>query len=242
MFGAMGKSWKNAGIAANNAKKGAAFTKHARELQVAAKMGGPDPLSNSRLRIAIDEAREASVPKDTIERAIRKGAGLDADASQIEEITYEGYGPHKVGVIVECLSDNRNRTAADVRTIFNKNDGQMGAEGSVGWMFDRVALIEGKYKDGASVDAEAEAIEAGANEFEDNEDGTFSFYGEPTDLKIIEQALSSRGWKIMKAELSYKAKNHTELSEEQRKDVIEFLQALDDNDDVSKLHTTLGAS
>jgi YebC/PmpR family DNA-binding regulatory protein len=222
----MGKSWKNAGIAANNAKKGAAFTKHARELQVAAKMGGPDPLSNSRLRIAIDEAREASVPKDTIERAIRKGAGLDADASQIEEITYEGYGPHKVGVIVECLSDN---------------DGQMGAEGSVGWMFDRVALIEGKFKDGSSVDAEGEAIEAGANEVEDNEDGTFSFYGAPTDLKIMEQALAGRGWKIIKAELSYKAKNHTELSAEQRKDVIDFLQALDENDDVSKLHTTLGA-
>ena len=106
----MGKSWKNAGIAEKNAQKGATFTKYAREIQVAAKMGGPDPLANSRLRLAIDSARAASVTKDTIERAIRKGAGLDADAAQIEETVYEGHGPHKFGIIVECLTDNRNRT------------------------------------------------------------------------------------------------------------------------------------
>lgn len=235
----MGKSWKNAGIGEKNKAKGAAITKVAREIQVAAKLGGPDPESNSRLRTAIEAAKEVSCPKDTIERAIRKGAGLDADAAQIEEITYEGFAPHRVGLIVECQTDNRNRTASDVRTIFNKNGGQLGEMGSVGWMFERVGLIEGTYTKGKVEDSETEAIEAGANEVEDNEDGSFAFYGNPEDLKNIETVLKDRGWKITKAELSYKAKNTTDITETQQKEVIEFLEALDNNDDVSKIHTTL---
>ena len=115
----MGKSWKNPMMAANAAKKGAKVTKFAREIQVAAKLGGIDPNSNSRLRLAIERAREESVPKDTIERAIKKGAGLLDDGSQIEEITYEGYGPHQVALVVECQSDNRNRTSSEIRNIFS---------------------------------------------------------------------------------------------------------------------------
>lgn len=224
-------------MAANAAKKGAKFTKLAREIQVAAKLGGADPNGNSRLRMAIDAAREEAMPKDTIERAIKKGAGLLDDGSQIEEITYEGYGPHSVAILVECQSDNRNRTSGEIRNIFNKNGGRLGEIGSVAWMFDRIALIEGT---NASVkDAEEEAIEAGANEVEKVGDSAYRFIAAPEDLKTVESALSGRGWKITTAELSYKAKNPTELSEAQRKEVYEFIQLLDDNDDSSRIHATI---
>ena len=233
----MGKGWKAAGMAANAAKKGAMFSKFAREIQVAAKLGGADPNSNSRLRMAIDAAKEASCPKDTIERAIKKGAGLLDDASQIEELAYEGFGPHKVGVIVECQTDNRNRTASEIRNIFTKNDGALGAEGSVAWMFDRVSMIEGS-KSGVG-DPDEEAIEAGANEVTKNEGDQYTFYGNPEDLKTIETALTGRGWKVSAAEMSFKPKTITELSDEQKKEVIEFMQALDDNDDTHRIYCTL---
>lgn len=222
-------------MAANAAKKGAKFTKLAREIQIAAKLGGPDPNANSRLRMAIDAAREESCPKDTIERAIKKGAGLLDDGSQIEEITYEGYGPHQVALIVECQSDNRNRTSSEIKNIFNKNGGRFGD--SVMWMFDRVSYIEGSNPN--VKDPEEDAIEAGANEVEIGNDANYRFYGAPEDLKAIETALTGRGWKVSTAELSYKAKNHTELNDEQKKEVYEFVQLLDDNDDTSRIHATI---
>lgn len=233
----MGKGWKQAGMAANAAKKGAMITKFAREIQVAAKLGGPDPDSNSRLRMAVDAARAASCPKDTIERAIKKGAGLLDDGAQIEELSYEGFGPHQVGVIVECQTDNRNRTASEIRNIFNKKGGQLGAEGSVQWMFDRVSMIEAT-KAGVA-DQDEEAIEAGANEVAHDEGDQYTFYGNPEDLKAIESGLNGRGWKVTKAELAYKAKNPTEITEEQQKDVVDFLQLLDDNDDSHRIYATL---
>ena len=232
----MGKGWKQAGMAANAAKKGAMITKFAREIQVAAKLGGPDPDSNSRLRMAVDAARAASCPKDTIERAIKKGAGLLDDGNQIEELSYEGFAPHQVGVIVECQTDNRNRTASEIRNIFNKKGGQLGAEGSVQWMFDRVSMIEGS-KAGVG-DPDEEAIEAGANEVVHDEGDQYTFYGNPEDLKAIETALTGRGWKVSKAEMSYKAKNATELTDDQKKDVLEFLELLDDNDDSHRIYAT----
>ena len=233
----MGKGWKTPHIAAAAAAKGAKFTKHAREIQVAAKLGGPDPASNSRLRMAIDSAKEDSCPKDTIERAIKKGAGLLDDGAQIEEITYEGYAPHQVAVIVECQTDNRNRTATNIRNIFNKNDARIGEMGSVAWMFDRVSYLEGI---NANVkDAEEDAIEVGANEVTKNHDGTFSFFGNPEELKTIETGLSGRGWKITTAELSYKPKNLTELNDDQKKEVYEFIAKLDSDDDTSRIHATI---
>lgn len=233
----MGKSWKTPMMAANAAKKGAKFTKFAREIQVAAKLGGPDPNGNSRLRMAIDAAREQAMPKDTIERAIKKGAGLLDDGSAIEEITYEGYGPHQVAIIVECQSDNRNRTSSEIKNIFNKNGGRIGEIGSVAWMFDRVSLIEGE---NAKInDAEEEAIEAGANEVEKISDAIYRFYGSPEELKNIETVLTGRGWKIKTAELSYKPKSHAELTDAQKKEVFEFIQILDDNDDTSRIHATM---
>jgi len=233
----MGKSWKNPIMAANAAKKGAKFTKLAREIQVATKLGGPDPDANARLRAAIEAARDAAMPKDTIERAIKKGAGLLDDGNQIEEITYEGYGPHQVAFIVECQTDNRNRTSSEIKNIFNKNGGRLGEIGSVAWMFDRICLIEGTNPN--VKDPEEEAIEAGANDVESLGNEVYRFTGAPEDLKAIETALVNRGWKITTAELSYKAKNITELTEEQKKEVYEFVQLLDDNDDTSRIHATI---
>ena len=237
----MGKGWKNPLMAANAAKRGAKFTKLAREIQVAAKMGGPDPLMNARLRAAVADAKAESCPRDTIERAIRKGAGLDSEAAEIEEVLYEGYGPHQVGILVECQTDNRNRTSADIRAAFNKNGGHLAEMGAVAWMFERIAYIEGDF--GKPVDdPEAEAIEAGANEVESQGDSTHSFIGPPDELKAIEAALTKRGWKITTAELSYKPKNPTPLDGAQKKEVIEFIQAIDDNDDTHRIHASVDLS
>jgi YebC/PmpR family DNA-binding regulatory protein len=232
----MGKSWKNAGKVENAQKKGLIFSKFAREIQVAAKLGGPDPTSNARLRMAIDAAKKHSCPVDTIDRAIKKGAGLLDDGKIIEEIVYEGYAPHGVGVIVECQTDNKHRTAPEMRHIFKEYGGNLGEMGSVAWMFARVGLIEGS-KEG-KFDPDEEAIEAGANEVYPMDEG-FEFYTNAEEIDQVRQALQSRGWHITKAELSYKANNPTELSEEQRKEVEEFLQALDDMDDTHRIHATL---
>lgn len=231
----MGKGWKSPIKAANAQKKGAVFTKLAREIQVAAKSGGPDPAMNARLRLAIDNAKKNQCPNDTIDRAIKKGAGLLDDGSVIEELMYEGYGPHGTGVLVECQTDNRNRTAPEIRTIFKQHEGNM--EGSVAWMFDRVCLIEGS-KPG-TFDPDEEAIEAGANEVEKNDDDSYTFYGDASSLSEIQKALIGRGWKVTTAEMSYKPKNITDLTEEQMKDVVEFLNELDDHDDTHKVHVTI---
>lgn len=238
----MGKSWKNPLKQANANKKGIIISKLAKEIAVAAKLGGGDPDANSRLRLAIAAAKSESVPKDTIERAIKKGTGQLNDGKVIEEVMYEGYGPHKVGVLVECQTDNRARSASDIKFIFKKHDGQMGEQGSVAWMFDRVGLTEATNpKEG--FDPEEEAIEAGANEVETNgDDGglpVFAFYSDPEDLDNVQKALTQRQWEVKTCELSYKAKNITELTDEQKQDVYNFLDALDDNEDASRIHSTL---
>lgn len=231
----MGRGWVNTIKTANAAKKGAMFTKFAREIQVAAKLGGPDPNFNARLRLAVDAAKKASCPNDTIDRAIKKGSG-QLEGSEIEEITYEGYAPHGVGVLVEVQSDNRNRTASEMRLLFKKNEGNMGESGSVAWMFDRVCMLEGS-KPG-TFDPEEEAIEAGANEVIKTDEG-YAFYGAFDAMEDIRKALVARGWTIGTAELSYRAKNPATLTEEQKKDVVELLQQLDDHDDTHRVHATI---
>jgi YebC/PmpR family DNA-binding regulatory protein len=234
----MGKSWKNPHKVENANKKGAIISKMVKEIVVAVKLGGPDPGANARLRMAIDAAKEASCPKDTIERAIKKGSGQSDDKSQIEEVMYEGFGPHQVGVLVECQTDNRTRTAPDIRFLFKKYDGLMGEQGSVSWMFDRVSLVEGTHTR-TDIDAEEEAIEVGANDVTKNKEGVFAFYGNPDDINELQKNLLARGWQIKTCEFSYRAKNKTSLSEEQLKEVYEFLDALDDNEDCARIHTTL---
>lgn len=234
----MGKGWKKAGKLEAAQKKGALFTKFAREISVAAKMGGGDPEGNARLKLAIDAAREASCPKDTIERAIKKGTGQLDDGAVIEEVAYEGYGPHGVGIIVECQTDNRNRTVSEIRNIFKSHGGNMGESGAVAWMFERVSFIQGRKANVA--DPEVDAIEAGANEVvKEEEDGLYSFYGTPEDLDSIRTALSGLGWQISVAELSFKAKDAATITEEQKKEVYELLEALEDNDDSHRVHATL---
>lgn len=234
----MGKGWKTAGKLEASAKKGAVFTKLAREIAVAAKLGGPDPAGNSRLKMAIDAAKEASCPKDTIERAIKKGSGQLDDGAVIEETSYEGYAPHGVGVIVSCQTDNRNRTVTEIRNVFRKYDGNMGESGAVAWMFERSSLVQAK-KAGVG-DPEEEAIEVGASDVEkDAEENTYSFWGSVTDLDIVRKALQGRGWEITMAELSYRPKEKAKLTDEQRKDVLELLEALEDNDDSHRVYATI---
>lgn len=232
----MGKSWKGAAKADASAKKGLIFTKLAREIQVATKTGGADPAMNARLRTAIEAAKKQSCPNDTIERAIKKGSGSATDGSIVEEVTYEGYGPHGVGVIVECQTDNRHRTAPEIRSCFKSHDGNMGESGSVGWMFARVGLIEGTKA--GTFDPEEEAIEAGANEVEKGDEG-YSFYTDLETLNEVRATLEKRAWKITVCEPSYKATNITEITDEQRKDVEEFLNEMDDLDDTHRVHATI---
>ncbi len=234
----MGKGWKAAGKTENAQKKGMMFTKVAREIAVASKLGGPDPGSNARLRMAIDAAKKISCPNDTIERAVKKGAGLLDDGKVIEELSYEGYGPHGVGVIVECQTDNKHRTAPEMRSIFKKHDGNLGETNSVAWMFTRVGEIEATKKTG-DFDIDEEAIEAGADDVHKNEDGSYQFYCALESLDSVAKALQSRGWKITASSPSYKATNITDISDAQRKDVEEFLNALDDMDDTSKVFATI---
>jgi YebC/PmpR family DNA-binding regulatory protein len=233
----MGRGWINTHKTANAAKKGKLFTKMAREIAVAAKLGGPNPEANARLKMAVAAALKVSCPKDTIERAIKKGSGQGTDGAEIEELSYEGLGPHGVGLIVECQTDNRNRTVSEIRNIFRRHNGNLGESGSVMWMFDRVALVLGDKEKVA--DAEEDAIEAGASDVEKNDDGTYSFFGEAKDTDTIREALSGRGWDIKVAELSYRPKNKTDLTEEQLKEVDELITALDDNDDTSKIYSTI---
>lgn len=235
----MGKGWKAAGKTENAQKKGAIFTKLAREIAVSAKIGGPDPTMNARLRMAVDAAKKASCPNDTIDRAIKKGAGLLDDGKVIEELTYEGYGPHGVGVIVECQTDNKHRTAPEMRSVFKKHGGNLGETNSVLWMFARVGEIEASKA--GTFDLDEEAIEAGADDAYNNEDGTYQFYTSMENLDSVNKALTARGWKITASSPSYKATNITaDLSPDQRKEVEEFLTALDDMDDTSKVFATLG--
>lgn len=233
----MGKGWKTAGKIEKAQQKGQIFTKLAREISVAAKAGGPDPAANSRLRLAIDAAKKSSCPNDTIERAIKKGAGLLDDGKIIEEVVYEGYGPHGVGVIVECQTDNKHRTAPEMRHAFKTHEGNMGESGSVAWMFEHVGYLVATKA--GTFDPDEEAIEAGANEVFKSEDGSYEFYTGFQDLDAVREALTKRGWKVTTAELSYKAKTPTELSAEQRQDVEKFLNFLDDLDDTHRVHATL---
>ena len=233
----MGKSWKAAGKTENAQKKGAIFTKLAREISVASKTGGADPAMNARLRLAIDMAKKVSCPNDTIDRAIKKGAGLLDDGKIIEELTYEGYGPHGVGVIVECQTDNKHRTAPEMRSVFKKHDGNMGETNSVAWMFARTGAIEAT-KTG-TFDIDEEAIEAGADDVAKNDDGSYEFLCAYENLEVLRAALAARGWVVTSVGHTYKPANITELTEAQRADVENFLTAVDDLDDTHKVYATI---
>ncbi|HEX7686697.1 MAG TPA: YebC/PmpR family DNA-binding transcriptional regulator [Burkholderiaceae bacterium] len=238
----MGAQWKAKGkeLAAN--AKGKLFGKLAKDLMLAAKAGA-DPAGNAKLRLVIEQARKVSMPKDTLERAIKKGAGLTGETVNFEHVFYEGFAPHRVPVVVECLTDNVNRTAPEIRVIFRK--GQLGAPGSVTWDFDHVGMIEAEPAT-PGVDPEEAAIEAGAQEVEPgDEDGTTLFLTDPTDLDLVSRALPEHGFKVLSAKLGYKAKNPVDpasLSPEALEEVETFLAALDEHDDVQNVFAGLGSA
>ncbi|HWZ87509.1 MAG TPA: YebC/PmpR family DNA-binding transcriptional regulator, partial [Polyangiaceae bacterium] len=215
---------------------GRLFTKLAKEVMVAARSGGADPNSNARLRLAIEQAKRASMTKETLERAIKKGAGLLDGQAQHETVFYEGFAPHQVPVIVECLTDNKNRTAPNMRLLFKK--GQLGASGSVSWDFNRSGAVEAA-PPAAGEDAEEAAIEAGAQEVEAAEEGQYRFITEATDLDTVQKALAARGWTVTAASLVWIPKNPVALEGDARAEVEAFLAALDEDDDVQHLYVGL---
>jgi YebC/PmpR family DNA-binding regulatory protein len=232
----MGAQWKQKGREQSAAAKGRLFTKLAKEIMVAARAGGPDPASNARLRLAIDQARKASMTRDTLERAIKKGAGLLDEPVQYETVVYEGFAPHQVPVIVECLTDNKNRTATNVRVLFRK--GQLGATGSVSWDFARRGAIEASPPPFGE-DPEEAAIEAGAQDLEPADEGQTRFLTEPGDLDAVNKALTARGWKVTAASLVWIARNPVALEGAARAEVETFLAALDEDDDVQTIYAGL---
>ncbi len=196
----MGAQWKarHKEVAAN--AKGKIFGKLSKEIMVAAK-GGADPDLNSRLRLVVEQAKKASMPRETLERAIKKGAGLLDGGASLERLVYEGFAPHRVPVIVECLSDNVNRTMSSMRVLFRK--GQLGAAGSVSWDFDYQGIIEAA-PTSADADVELAAIEAGAQDFEPIEEGVAVFITDMTDLDAVCKALPALGFTVQSAQLGYR--------------------------------------
>ncbi len=230
----MGAQWKTKIKEASAASRGRVFTKLAREISVAARAGA-DPSMNSRLRLAIEQAKKASMPRDTLERAIKKGSGQLDDGASYEKLTYEGYAPHRVPVIVECLTDNPNRTASSMRVAFRK--GQLGNSGSVSWDFDYLGMIEAEPRS-SDADPELAAIEAGAQDLVVEDDGVL-FLTAPTDLDAVQKALPQFGFEVQKAYLGYRPKNPVALGDAEREEVEAFLQAIDDEDDVQTLYAGL---
>jgi len=238
----MGRQWLHAKRAVASLKKGQANGKLVREIMVAAKLGGADPDLNARLAAAVEKARKESVSRDVIERAIKKGAGIGGEKLIIEHVVFEGYAPHKVPVIVEVLTDNVNRTAPEIRVLFKK--GQLGTSGSNKFLFDHVGLVEAHHP-AAGTDIEAAAIEAGANEVEPldharnddiPEDATGArFIVDRPAVHSVSKWLAQHGWTVITSEFGYVPKNFPDLTEAHRVEVGEFLQAVEDHDDVHRV-------
>lgn len=235
----MGAQWKAKGkeLAAN--AKGRLFGRLAKDIMIAARSGA-DPASNARLRLIVEQARKVSMPKETLDRAIKKGAGLTGETVNFEHVIYEGFAPHRVPLMVECLTDNVNRTAPEMRVLFRK--GQLGTSGSVAWDFDHVGMIEAEPAV-AGADSELAAIEAGAQDLElGEEEGSTTFLTDPADLDLVSRALPTHGFKVISAKLGYKPKNPVNpaaLSAEQLEEVEAFLAAIDAHDDVQNIFAGL---
>lgn len=222
---------------AADAQKGKIFTKLGREIQVAVREGGgPDPASNSKLKDVISKAKAANMPNDNIQRSIKKAMG-EGSAENIEEIVYEGYGPGGIAVIVEVMTDNRNRTASDVRHIFDKNGGNLGSTGCVSFMFDKKGLLI-VANDGSRDEEEVmmDALDSGAEDFTSTEE-TFEIMTAPTDFSAVRDALEEKGYVFETAELSMIPQNYSKLeSETQIAQMEKMLDMLDDNDDVMEVY------
>jgi YebC/PmpR family DNA-binding regulatory protein len=217
-----------------DARRGQHFTKLARAVTVAAREGGGDPDGNPALALAIQKARDASMPKDNIERAIAKGTGEGVDADQIETVLYEGYGPGGVALLIEALTDNRNRTGADVRHMLSKHGGNLGEPGSVSYLFDKRGVIvvdAGRYDE----DDLMPAIDAGAEDIS-RDDDVFEVITEPGDLVAVREALREAGVEIESADVSQRPKSRVPLDEDDATKLLKLIDALEESDDVGSVH------
>jgi len=220
---------------ATDAKRGKLFTKLIKEITVAARMGGGDPEANPRLRHALATARSQNMPKDTSERAVKKGTG-ELEGVNYEEIIYEGYGPGGVAVLVECLTDNKNRTIAEVRHAFGKAGGNVGTDGCVAWMFDKKGLISVSKEDSDEETLMDIALDAGAEDFKEESDG-FEIITEPPDFDAVKAAIDTAEIKYELAEITMIPQNMTKVEGSEAETMIKFMDVLDDLDDVQKFYT-----
>ncbi len=230
--------WKNIQNRKNaqDAKRGKVFQKLAKEIYVAAKSGGGDPDTNPALRLVIEKAKSANMPNDNIKRAIDKAAG-NQDAEHYEEIIYEGYGPGGAAVMVTCLTDNKNRTASNVRHAFTKNGGNLGESGCVSYMFDRKGylVIERNELDVDEDELLLQAIEAGAEDMETSED-VFEIYTEPENFMAVKESLEKEGFEFASAEVTMVPQTEADLNEEQQDKLEKLIDMLEDDDDVQDVY------
>lgn len=220
---------------AQDAKRGKLFTKLIREITVAARVGGGDPASNPRLRLAVDKALTANMTRDTIDRAIKRGAGA-MDGDDYEEIRYEGYGPGGAAILVECMTDNRNRTVADVRHAFTKNGGNLGTDGSVAYLFEKKGVLS--YPAGTDDEAVMEAaLEGGAEDVQMDESGALEVLTDPEAYTPVLEALRAQGLEPENAEITMRAATAAPLDDDSAQSVLKLLNMLDDLDDVQNVFT-----
>jgi YebC/PmpR family DNA-binding regulatory protein len=218
---------------ANDAKRGAVFTKVAREISMAARAGGADPDANFKLRLAMEKARAVNMPADNIKRAIERAAGA-GDGEQYEEIVYEGYGPGGVAILVEAATDNRNRTAADVRALFTKAGGQLAGSGAVAWQFEPRGLIAIPRQRHDADEVALLAIDAGADDV-DVESDPIEVFTDPSDLEAVRRALEAAGVGVESAELTMQAKNTVEVDAAHARQNLRLIEHLEDHDDVTRV-------
>ncbi|MBU0577342.1 YebC/PmpR family DNA-binding transcriptional regulator [Patescibacteria group bacterium] len=220
---------------AADAARGKVFTRHANLITIAARQGGGDPDMNPALRLAIDNAKKENVPNANIERAIKRGSGESKDAAEIFELTYEGYGPGGTAVIVECLTDNKNRTLTNVRTIFNKRGGNLGESGSVAWMFERKGVITMNTEEKDPDEIELAAIDAGAADTE-REDGIMQIYTTPNELTTVADSLKNAGFEADQAEVLLVPNQTVNIEDENTaKKILDFIDAIEEDPDVSNV-------
>jgi YebC/PmpR family DNA-binding regulatory protein len=226
--------------AAADAKRGQQFTKLARAITVAAREGGGDPDANPTLATAVQKARDASMPKDNIQRAIDRGTGAGADAAAIERVVFEGYGPGGAAILVEALTDNRNRTSAEVRHAFTKHGGSLGEPGSVGWIFEKrgVIVVDGERYGEDDLIA---AIDAGAEDVEQDGD-LLKVISDPSELAAVRTALEGAGVEIQSSDLRMEPSNLVEIDESSAASLLRLLDALEEHDDVNEVHANFDIS
>lgn len=225
---------------AEDAKRGKIFTRLARDITIAAREGGGDPVANPSLRTALDKARGANMPKDNIDRAIKRGTG-ELEGGELFEITYEAYAPHGVAVLIQCVTDNKNRTLSDVRRIFNKGGGNMAEAGAVGWMFDSKGYLTVPAAKVNFDDVFMVAVDAGADDVVQG-DEEIEVYTAPDSLHTVREALESAGIKVADAELSRVAKNEIELDVKETLSIMTLIEQLEELDDVDQVFSNLSIS